>query len=212
MTRAVSLISSGIDSPVAAYLMLKKGFDMVCVNFDSYPDKIGGSKEKVIKQVKSLSKKFNKDIKLYIIDHKHNYQTFGKGTNPRYTCIFCKRVMLKISEKIAEIEDAKYLITGENLGQVASQTLDNMSVIDSIVDIPVLRPVLTYDKQEIINLAQAIGTYETSVQKELCCPMLPINPITKSRKYKVEYEEAKFDMDKLADEAINGAKVLTISA
>lgn len=211
MTKALSLISGGIDSPVATYLMMKKDLDILCIHFDNYPYGDKDTKDKVVRHVQNLSKMFSKKIKLYIVNHGINHSEFIKNTNRRYTCIFCKRMMLRIAEKIAEKEGCRFLITGENLGQVASQTLDNMAIIESAVKIPVLRPLLTNDKQETIDLAKNIGTFEVSIERGVCCTAVPTSPTTKAKKSMVEREEQRVDVKKLIEDAVNSAEIMIIN-
>lgn len=210
MARALSLISSGIDSPVSTYMMLKKGLDVLCIHFDNQPFTDSRPREKAIRQVKNISKMFNQPIKLYIIKHGRNQAEFMRKTNRRYGCIFCRRMMLKIAEKIAENEGCRFLITGENLGQVASQTLDNMAATDKAVKIPILRPLLTNDKQETIDLARKIGTFEISIEKGVCCNAVPKQPVTKAKDKMIVKEEERVDVAKLIDESVKTAEILII--
>lgn len=211
MAKALSLISSGIDSPVSTYVMMKKGLDVVCIHFDNQPFTDKRPREKAIKQVSNLSKIFNKPIKLYIVKHGKNQIEFMRSANRRYGCIFCRRTMLKVSEKIAENEGCEFLITGENLGQVASQTLDNMAATDTAVKIPILRPLLTNDKQETIDFAKKIGTFEISIEKGICCRAVPQKPITKAKLKIVEQEEARVDVKKIIDSAVETAEVMMVN-
>jgi thiamine biosynthesis protein ThiI len=211
MTKALSLISSGIDSPVSTYIMMKKGLDVSCVHFDNQPFTDKRPREKAIKQVEYLSKLFNKQIKLYIVKHGKNQAEFMRNTNRRYGCIFCRRTMLKVAEKIAKTEGCEFLITGENLGQVASQTLDNLAATDSAVNIPILRPLLTNDKQETIDIARKIGTFEVSIEKGVCCHAVPKKPVTKAKQNMVEEEEKRVDVQKIVDDAVSTAEVMMIN-
>ena len=211
MDKALSLISSGIDSPVATYIMIKKGLDVSCIHFDNQPFTDSRPREKTIKQVENLAKLVKKDIKLIIINHGKHQAEFMKKTNRRYGCIFCRRMMLKIAEKIAEKEGCRFLITGENLGQVASQTLDNMAATDTAVKIPILRPLLTDDKQEIVDYGKEIGTFGISIEKGVCCRAVPQSPITKAKIDYVEREEKKVDVEKLVTEAVDNIEEIIIS-
>ncbi|MBR9690234.1 hypothetical protein GOV08_00970 [Candidatus Woesearchaeota archaeon] len=211
MKKALSLISSGIDSPVATYLMTKKGLSVDCIHFDNQPFTDSRPREKTVKQVEFLSKKLNKKIKLYIVNHGRHQAEFMRNANKRYGCIFCRRMMFKISQRIALKEKCRYLVTGENLGQVASQTLDNMAAADSAVNIPILRPLLTYDKQEIVDAAKEIGTYNISIEKGICCRAVPKSPITKAKIDIILYEEKKVDVKKLLDDAVKSAEVIVIN-
>lgn len=210
MTKVLSLISSGIDSPVSTYLFLQKGIDVVCIHFDNQPFTDIRPREKTIKQVSNLAKLFSKELKLYIINHGKNQAEFMKKAERRYGCIFCRRMMFRISEKIAEIEGCDYLVTGENMGQVASQTLDNMALTDNAVKIPILRPILTNDKQETIDFAKTIGTYEISIEKGICCSAVPKNPATMGKLDFALKEEARVDINSLIENAVKTAEVIII--
>jgi tRNA uracil 4-sulfurtransferase len=210
MTKALSLISSGIDSPVSTYLMMKKGLEVSCIHFDNQPFTDSRPREKAIRQVANISKMFNLPIKMYIIKHGKNQAEFMRNTNRRYGCIFCRRMMLKIAEKIAENEGCRFLITGENLGQVASQTLDNLAATDKAVKLPILRPLLTNDKQETIDIARRIGTFEISIEKGVCCNAVPKQPITKAKDRIIEREESRVDICKLIEDALKTAEIRII--
>ena len=119
--------------------------------------------------------------------------------------------MFRVSEEIAKKEGCACLVTGENLGQVASQTLDNMTVAESCVSIPIIRPLLCNDKQETIDLAKKIGTYKLSIEAASCCNAVPRNPVTKAHKSRIELEEKNVDVDKIVDEAVATADVLDLS-
>ena len=209
MDKAISLISGGIDSPVATYIMMEKGLEVDCIHFDNQPFTDSRSKEKTIKQVKNIANKLNRKIRLYIIDHGRNLAAF-KQLNGRYTCLFCKRMMLRVAEKVARKEGAKFLITGENLGQVASQTLDNMVVTDSSVNLLILRPILMNDKQETIDYAKRIGTFDISIEKSACCYAVPQKPVTKAKKDIAQAEEEKIDINALIEDSVKTAEVIVI--
>ncbi len=210
MAKALSLISSGIDSPVATYIMMKKGMDVLCVHFDNQPFTDNRPREKTIRQVRGISSKLNKEIKLYIVDHGKNQAEFMRNTLRRYGCVFCRRTMLKVSERIAQIEGCEFLITGENLGQVASQTLDNMAATDSAVKMPILRPLLTNDKQETVDFAKEIGTYEISIEKGVCCHAVPQSPTTKAKARIVEEEESHVDLKRLIEDSVKTAEIIIV--
>jgi len=189
--KALILLSSGIDSPVAAHLVSKK-FIVDALHF----------KSSNIEKVKTLCKKL-KIKKLYVVDHNKILKQITKKCNRKYTCVLCKRIMYKIGEQIANKHNYKYLINGENLGQVASQTLDNMATIDKAVKIKVLRPLLCYDKQETINLAKKIGTYNISITNAKKCKFVPKHPATKSNSRIIEQEEEKLELN-------NNIKIISI--
>lgn len=200
--KALLLLSSGIDSPVAAHLVKKK-FQIIAIHFDNQPF----SSKKIIEQVKKLCKKLGIK-KLLLVNHGKNQIKLMKSCNNRYRCILCRRLMFKISEQIAIKNDYKYLITGENLGQVCSQTLENLTTENKAVKITILRPLLCYDKQEIINIARKIGTYEISIQTGGCCNAVPKNPATKSNLRVIEQEEEKINLKELIKESVKNVKLI----
>ena len=200
--KGVVLISGGIDSPVAAYIMMKKGVETIFVHFDNKPYTDEKQLNKTKKLVEILSKKFNKKIKLYLVNHGPNQTEFLKKTNHRYNCLLCRSLMYRVAEKIAIKEKADFLITGENLAQVASQTLDNLIVEDKSIKIPVLRPLLCHDKNDIIKIAKAIGTFETSILPGMCCSHIPKHPVTRAKKEEFEFELQKIEVDKLVEDSL----------
>ena len=202
--KVLLLLSSGIDSPVASYLISKK-FEVIAIHFDNQPF----SSKKIIKQVKKLCKKL-KIKNLFIINHGKNQIELMKNCNNRYRCILCRRLMFKISEMIADKIKAKYLITGENLGQVCSQTLGNLTTADKSVKITIIRPLLCYDKQEIIDIAKKIGTYNISIETGGCCNVVPKNPATSSNLKFIEQEEKKINTEELISNSIKNLKLIDI--
>ena len=185
---ALSLISGGIDSPVASYLMLRKGVELSLLHFYK--------SERDIEKLKSLVrvlKGYGDVERVYVARHSDLLRRdFG-----RYTCIYCKMLMLKAAELLCEKEGLQVIVMGDNLGQVASQTLDNMLVISRAVEIPVIRPLVGFDKEEIIEIARKIGTYEISIKEQYSCPYLPKRPVTRARVEDIDYSvvpEVGFDV------------------
>jgi len=199
--KGLLLLSSGIDSPVAGKLMIDKGVEVTALHFVFHPN------EKEEKKVIELAKKINVK-ELFFAELRFAHDAYRENCNPHYTCIFCKRMMLRIAEKLAEKEKCDFLITGENMGQVASQTLDNMAVIQQAVKIKVLQPILSFDKNDTIRIARKIGTFDKSIEKSPGCPFLPEHPATTSRLEKVEYEETKLDIDELVDKSLKSVKIV----
>ena len=197
--KVLSLLSSGIDSPVASYLVGKK-FTVYAIHFKT--------SDKSLRQVKKLCKKV-KIKKLYVIDHLKILKKITENCNSKYTCVICKRMMYKIGEQLANKHDYKYLVTGENLAQVASQTLDNMATINSAVKITVLRPLLCYDKQEIVDLAKRIGTYDISIKDTIKCFAVPKHPVTTSKVNVIEQEEEKINVGEMIKESIKSMKIIS---
>ncbi|MBS3167403.1 hypothetical protein J4403_04335 [Candidatus Woesearchaeota archaeon] len=199
--KALLLLSSGIDSPVAGYLLKEQGTDLIPVHFDHYP--LRQTKElKIDKLCKKLNFK-----NYYLVPYGNLQIEIIKKCNPRYRCVLCRRFMFKIAEKLAEKEKADYLATGENLGQVASQVLENMVNTDKSIKLIILRPLLCRDKQEVINIAKKIGTFEISITQNSCCGAVPQCPITKSKLNIILQEEEKLDVEKLVKEAVKNASL-----
>lgn len=208
--KSLLLLSGGIDSPVAAYLMMKRGVNVECIHFHSPPFTSERAKEKVIDLVKILTK-YNRQMKLHLVPFTEVQKAIHKEIPASYTMTIMRRMMLRIASEFALQRKALVLSTGESLGQVASQTVDSMYAINEVTNMPVLRPVVAMDKLEIIDLATKIGTYETSIRPyEDCCTIfLPDNPTTRPKREKCTMFESKFDFEPLLKEAITGIETLT---
>jgi len=176
------LLSGGIDSPVAGYLAQKRGSRLNAVYFHSFPYTGEGAKQKVVDLARELGR-VQGGIRLSVIPFTALQEAFRANANPRLLVLLYRRAMMRIACRVAEKEGALALATGENLGQVASQTLENLGTIEDAADRPVLRPVIAFDKAEIVALAKRIGTYDISVQPfEDCCSLfVPRHPVTKGR-------------------------------
>jgi len=199
--KGLLLLSSGIDSPVASKMMAEKGVEVIALHFNFWDN------DKENQKVVDLAKKVGVR-QLFFAELRHAHDAYRENCNPRFTCIYCKRMMLRIAEKLADKEKCDFLITGENMGQVASQTLDNMVVIQRAVKMKVLQPLLSFDKNDTIKIARKIGTYEMSIQKSPGCPYLPQHPATTSRLEKVEYEEAKLNINELVEEGFKSVRIV----
>ena len=206
----VSLISSGIDSPVATYMISKIAKELILVHGDIRPftdDKEINNFEKLAIHLKKICKS---NIKIYIILHGENLNIYKQNCFDRYTCIFCKRMLVKYAEKIAQKEGANAIVMGDSLGQVASQTLQNIKVIDHAIEIPILRPLIGFDKEEIVKIAKEIGTYNISILPSKGCNAVPNKPATKAKLENILKEEKKIDVKKLLKEAIEKSEKLSI--
>ena len=204
MERGIALLSGGIDSPVAIHLMQTR-LEIIAVHFHQIP--LTGEEE--LDKVKELAK-ILKLKKVYMIPFAEVLKDLTTKCDHRDYFILSKILMFKTAELIAEKEKAKYLITGENLAQVSSQTLSNLNVITKNLSLEIFRPVLTFDKQEIINLAKKIGTYDVSSGPEICCLLGPKNPATKTNPEKIARELGKLELNKIMEESLNKADVLDI--
>lgn len=207
--RGLVLLSGGIDSPVAAWQMMKRGMEVIFVHFYAYANDEEKSLEKIKKMVESLNQ-YQLNSKLYLIPFRQFQEKIL--TNNKYCCLCCKRLMFRISQIIAKKENCQTLITGDNLGQVASQTIENIGVVEKIVDLPVLRPLIGFDKLEIIKIAKEIGTYEISCLpvEFYCQKFLPRHPATKAKLLRVEEVEKKLEIGKMVEEVIKNLTFLKI--
>jgi tRNA uracil 4-sulfurtransferase len=201
MEKAVALLSGGIDSPVAISLM-KNRLDIIAVHFHQREL----TDESEIDKVKELSKLLGVK-KTYLVPFTNVLKEIVDKAEHKNYFILQKIVMFQAAQKVAEKEKAKYLVTGENLAQVSSQTLSNLSTITKFLSLEIFRPVLTYDKQEIINKAKSIGTYETSSGPEICSLLGPKHPATKSDVRLIEKQLEKIDMG-LIKNALEMAEIL----
>ena len=209
--KVIGLLSGGIDSPVASYLMIKRGCKIIFVHFHSSPYTDQSSIEKVKDLIKLLNK-YQLQSKLYIVPLIDIQKEIMTKTDKEYRVILYRRFMVRIAEIIAGKEEANALITGEALGQVASQTSKNLANIEETVKIPILRPLVAMDKQEIINKAINIGTYDTSIlpHQDCCTLFIPKHPSTKADLNKVKKMEEKLDVDSLINNAIKKTEKILI--
>jgi thiamine biosynthesis protein ThiI len=209
--RGLLLLSGGIDSPVAGYMMAKRGMSIDCLHFHSYPFTSKRAHQKAI-ELAEIMGQYTGDMRVYSINLAEIYQSINQNCPRNYTTILSRRFMMRIAEKLSAENNYDCLVTGESLGQVASQTIESIATIEDAVDIPILRPVLALDKSEIIERSIKINSYEKSIEPyEDCCSIFaPSNPVTKPRiKYAKMYEE-KLDIEKLEDEAIKNMEIIEI--
>ncbi|NQV09197.1 7-cyano-7-deazaguanine synthase [Candidatus Woesearchaeota archaeon] len=202
MKKALALLSGGIDSPVAIDVMKDK-LKIDAVHFHFVPLTDEESIEKSKKLAKQLGVK-----KLYIIPFVKPQTEVVDKCNNRYFFVITRRIMFRAAEKLSKKNRYEFLITGENLGQVSSQTLDNMTVVDKALEIPILRPLLCFDKREIIDRAVEIDTFETSKGPEICCLLGPKHPATRAKLEYVEKEEEKLNIKKLIDDCLKNIEVV----
>jgi thiamine biosynthesis protein ThiI len=176
------LLSGGIDSPVAGYLMAKRGVEVIAVYFHSFPFTSDRAKQKVIDLAKIMSQYCGK-IKLYVVPFTDIQTTIVEKCPERQTTIIIRRYMMRIAEMIAEKEGAKALITGESLGQVASQTMEGLGATNAVARLPVFRPLIGFDKSDIVEIAERIGTFETSIlpYEDCCTIFVPKHPETRPK-------------------------------
>ena len=211
--KAVSLLSSGIDSPVASYRIMKRGVEIVFVHFHSQPYTNRNSQRNVEEIVSVLTRRQYRST-LYLVPFIGVQEKIMAGAPASHRVILYRRAMLRIAERIALKEKAKALVTGENIGQVASQTLSNILTINEVATLPVLRPLSGDDKEEIIAAAQRIGTYDISIEPyEDCCSLfVPSHPETHANPQTVQAMEAGLDLDPALEQAVAAAEVKTFEA
>ncbi len=201
--RGLLLLSGGIDSPVAGFMLAKRGVKLEAIHFESCPYTSERAKEKVL-DLARLVAVYAGDIKVHIVSLTHIQEELVKHCEEDYFTLLLRRYMMAISEKIAKKYDCGALITGESVGQVASQTMQALGVTDSAVSIPVFRPCIGLDKEEIVQIARRINTFETSIlpYEDCCTVFTPKHPKTRPDLEKVLIQERKLDFDALVEEAL----------
>ena len=207
------LLSGGIDSPVAGYMMAKRGLRVEAVHFESFPYTSEMARDKVIRLARTIAA-YTGDIYVHVVSLTHIQEELVKHCDEDYFTLLLRRYMMAIASKLAADHDSKCLITGESLGQVASQTMEAIAVTDNAASIPVLRPCIGMDKEEIVEISRKIGTFDISIEPfEDCCTVFtPKHPRTKPVLEKVLVEERKLDFDALVEEAIKGAYTIRAEA
>jgi thiamine biosynthesis protein ThiI len=210
--KAMLLLSGGIDSPVAGYLSLKRGVELEIIHFFSPPYTSERAKQKVIDLAQELTA-FGGKINLHIVPFTAIQEKIQEQVPENYTMTSTRRMMLKIADKFREKKQALALITGESLGQVASQTLESMVAINDVTNTPIIRPLITMDKTEIIEISKHIGTHDISIRPyEDCCTIFtPASPNTKPKLEKVSRFESFVDFDELVDEAVKNIETIEVS-
>ncbi len=203
--KLVSLMSNGIDSPVASYLMSKMGADVVLLHMDNRPFTDDRSIENVKMIAERLREVTGKEFPLYVVKHGTNQETIRDGCDRQYQCVMCKRVMQRTARELAKNLGASGIIMGDSLGQVASQTLKNIRSENIGLDFPVIRPLIGMDKLEIEAIAKEIGTYEISIRPTNGCLIVPERPITEAEPQKVIAMSEKIDVDCLGKNSADSA-------
>ena len=207
--RATLLLSGGIDSPVAGWMIAKRGVRINAVHFHSYPYTSDRAKEKVLDLARILSESCC-GVRVHVVPFTRIQMEIHEKCPEEYTTLIMRRFMMRIAERVARLEQSEALITGESIGQVASQTMAALGTTDSVVDMPVFRPVIGFDKAEIVDMARKIGTFETSsLPYEDCCTVFtPRHPATNPKMEKILEGESKLDVEGLIEEAIAGIEVV----
>lgn len=210
--KGLVLLSGGIDSPVAAWMMAKRGMMIEAVHYHSYPYTSPRAQEKV-EELARIVASYCGRIRMHVINLLPIQEEIVKNCPEEETTILVRRFMMKIAEQIAQKNDCMMLITGENLGQVASQTAEALVVTDNSVSMPVMRPLIAMDKTDIMEKAEEIGTFETSIQpyEDCCTVFLPKHPTTKPQLAKIEKSESLLDVETLVKNAVESEEIITIN-
>lgn len=208
------MLSGGIDSPVAGYLSMKRGVKLECVYFEAIPHTSIEARNKVISLTKKLALYSDNNINLHIVNFTKIQEEIYKNCREDYCITIMRRMMYRIMENICKKYKGYVIINGESIGQVASQTLTSMSVINSVTNVPVIRPVACLDKLEIIEIARKIGTYETSILpfEDCCTVFVPKHPAINPKYDTCISEEEKFDYSSLIKEAVDNINTIKVDA
>ncbi|MBQ3115617.1 MAG: tRNA 4-thiouridine(8) synthase ThiI [Clostridia bacterium] len=209
--KGMLLISGGIDSPVAGYMTAKRGMKLNCLHFHSFPYTGEAAKEKVIELARKVGE-YNGGINLFVVSFTHIQEAIHQHCPEEFMITIMRRFMMRIAERLALQQGDQAIITGESLGQVASQTIESMTSSNSVVTMPVLRPLVCFDKIDIIEIARKIDTYETSIlpYEDCCTVFLPKYPAIKPNLERVKRAESKLDIEGLIEEAFKNIEKYTL--
>ena len=204
---AVTLLSGGIDSPVSTYMIARRGVRLIPIHFFSFPYTSQAAKEKVIELGRLLTGYCGR-MSLEVVPFTHIQEEIRDKCPEEYFTLIMRRFMMRIAERIAEANGAKAIVTGENLGQVASQTMEAMASTQAVTHLPTLQPLVGMDKEEIVQMARRIGTFDTSIlpYEDCCTVFTPRHPRTRPKLSEVEAVEAALDVQALVDEALAGTE------
>ena len=210
-SKAALLLSGGIDSPVAGYMVAKRGVALESIHFFSHPYTSERAKEKVLELAELLSV-YTGGMRVHIVPFTNIQLEIKKKCPEEYLTIIMRRFMMRIAEKIAKNNNLAALVTGESIGQVASQTVEALGVTNDAVSMPVFRPVIGMDKEEIVTIAREIGTFDTSIlpYEDCCTVFTPKHPQTKPKLSKVIELEQVLDIDALVNEAVEGVEIMVL--
>ena len=208
--KGLLMLSGGIDSPVAGYLALKRGVDIECLYFESPPHTSIEAKNKVFK-LASILNEYSGNVKVHVVPFTKIQEEIYKNVKDSYIITIMRRMMYRIASEYCKRKNFKIIVNGESIGQVASQTLDSMIVINNVTNLPVIRPVACLDKLEIIEIAKKINTYETSIlpYEDCCTIFLPKHPVINPSLEKCLIYENNFNYEELIEDAINNIEIVT---
>jgi thiamine biosynthesis protein ThiI len=205
------LISGGIDSPVAGHMIAKRGVRISAVHFYSYPYTSERAREKVVDLTRILAS-YAGEVDLYLVPFTEIQLAIYERCPKSETTVLMRRLMMQIAEQIARTCGAQALITGESIGQVASQTIESLTVTNDAVDMPVFRPLIGFDKEEIVTRAKAMGSYETSILpfEDCCTVFVPQHPVTRPKLEDIRASEARIDFTQMVETAIANTEHMTV--
>ena len=209
---AVTLLSGGIDSPVSSYMIAKRGVRLIPVHFFSFPYTSQQAKDKVVELGRILTRYCGK-MTMEVVPFTHIQEEIRDKCPEEYFTLVMRRFMMRIAERIARDAGAKAIVTGENLGQVASQTMEAMASTQAVLDLPVLQPLIGMDKEEIVQMARRIGTFDTSIlpYEDCCTVFTPRHPRTRPKPGEVAAAESRLDVDALVEEALQGLERIELN-
>jgi len=207
----IGLISGGIDSPVAAHQMLRKGLDGILLNMDNTPFSGDDESEKVDKIARKLSDLHPGRVRLLRAPHGLSLGSFKDKSNEKYMCILCKKAMIGVADRICGREGADFIVLGDSLGQVASQTLPNLAAVSAGITNPIVRPLIGFDKLDIEKIAKEIGTFDISIRRTHGCTAAPRYPITHAENEKLMEESLKGDLNTVMEGVIEGIVEVDLS-
>lgn len=209
--RGLLMLSGGIDSPVAGYLTIKRGVELYYLYFESRPHTSIEARNKVIALARKLEK-YNSNGKLLVVNFTKIQEAIYKNLDPDYLITIMRRMMYRIAEKVAKKNKCLAIVNGESIGQVASQTLSSILSVNDVTNFPILRPLCSFDKLDIIDIAKKIDTYETSIlpYEDCCTVFVPKHPVINPNLKHIYHEESLYDFSELLDEAVNNIQVVDL--
>jgi thiamine biosynthesis protein ThiI len=212
LKKIVSLISGGFDSPIATYLMIQQNFLPVCVSFITNYEYVDNFKKKILKIAEVLSNSLgDQNLKVYLIEHNSNLKIFKEKCERKLTCILCKRFMIRIAMKIGELEGTNLIVTGDILGEQASQTLDNIYSYQSVLENhSIIRPLIGFDKLDVMKISKKIGLYEICSEKSDSCVHFPVYPETHAKLSAIKAAEKNLPLDSLIKDTLANVELCEI--